>query len=105
MCYLAEQAIVLLADGAVESVDGVLIDAPARAVSGGTVITALTARLSHRKPPLQPALILLTRNQLTHMIGRSKEQTFYTCSQCNTNECIYYTINIQNMSGLNSALC
>lgn len=66
VCYLAEQAVVLLADGAVKGVDCVLIDAPAWTVGGGTVITALTTRLGHRETPLQPTLILLTRNQLIH---------------------------------------
>lgn len=65
VCYLAEQAVVFAAHGAVEGVDCVLVHTPARAVCGGTVITALTARLGYRQTPLQPALVFFTRNQLT----------------------------------------
>lgn len=47
MNCLAEQAVLLVADRAVERVDRVLIHTPTWTVSGGAVITALTARLGH----------------------------------------------------------
>lgn len=70
MCvYLAEQAVVLVADGAVEHIDGVLVHTPPGTVWAGTVVTALTARLCHRQTSLQPALVLLFRHQL---VGRKE---------------------------------
>lgn len=41
--YLAEEAVVLFAHRAVESIDSVLIHTPAQAVRRGTVIATLTA--------------------------------------------------------------
>lgn len=63
MNRLAEQAVVLVADGAVEHIDGVLVHTPPGTVWAGTVVTALTARLCHRQTSLQPALVLLFRHQ------------------------------------------
>lgn len=45
--YFANQTVVLLADGAVEDIDRVLVHTPAQAVGGGTVVAALTSRLCH----------------------------------------------------------
>lgn len=57
--YLAEQAVVFFAHWAVESVDSIFINTPARTVCSSTVITALTSRLCNRQTPLQPALIIV----------------------------------------------
>lgn len=62
--YLADEAVELPADGAVEDVDRVLVHAPAQAVRGGAVVAALTPGLGHRQASLQPALVLLRRDQL-----------------------------------------
>lgn len=45
--YLANQAVVFPADGAVEDIDRVLVHAPAQTVWCGTVVAALTSRLGH----------------------------------------------------------
>lgn len=58
----------LLADGAVEDVDSVLVHTPAQTVGGGAVVAALTTGLRHRKPSLQPSLVLLCRHQLTRKL-------------------------------------
>jgi len=57
--YLAKQAVLFFAHWAVESVDSIFINTPARAVCSGTVITALTSGLCNRQTPLQPALIIV----------------------------------------------
>lgn len=72
--YLAEQAVVLVANRTVEDVDRVLVHTPARAVWAGAVVAALTARLSHRQAPLQPALVLFLRHQLEGG-GRERERS------------------------------
>jgi len=64
LSHLAEQAVVFAADGAVEGVDRVLVNAPAGAVGRGAVVAALAARLGHREAALQPPLVLLRRHQL-----------------------------------------
>lgn len=45
--YLTNQAVVFLADGAVEDIDRVLVHTPAQTVWGGTVVAALASRLRH----------------------------------------------------------
>lgn len=71
--YLAEQAVVFFAHWAVESVDSVFINTPARTVCCSTVITALTSRLCNRQTPLQPALIIVYCHQLSEKDSRVKK--------------------------------
>ena len=59
----------LAADGAVEGVDRVLVHAPAGAVRRGAVVAALAAALRHPEPALQPAVVLLRRDQLRRTRG------------------------------------
>lgn len=58
---------------AVESVDGVFINTPARTICCSTVITALTSRLCNRQTPLQPALIIVYGHQLSEKDGRAQK--------------------------------
>lgn len=66
--YLTNKTVVFFADGAVEDVDSVLVHTPSQTVGGGAVVAALTTRLRHRKPSLQPPLVLLCRHQLTRKL-------------------------------------